>query len=451
MRNLILALSLLMTAPTVSLAAERSAEQDCADLAAYIWEPGFRETGVAWDKIDVAAAMPVCVTAHANAPEHAPTQYRLGRIYLQQDDFERALPLLLESAEAGYAPAQTAYGTLFMDGKQTADYPLAFHWLSAAAAQNNPVAKANLGILYYHGQGVAADTEVYIRLQVEAAQAGADFAQYHVGDLFEIGFGVEQDMLRAEAWYRLAAAQGHMLAQRRLGKMLGRRDRAVEEHTEAIGLLTAAAEQGDGSAATHLGWMLAEGIGTDSNLALARERYDQGLRLGDFGAARFLGHLYEYGKGVEVDHRIALANYLLAAWAGDMDAQYKVGVYISAGRGGILRDRAAGLQWYLRAAQQGHVEAQMGAAQAYTIRFHDQPAPLYDAEQGHYWYVVAAANGNLKAALQAALIYAGKRDFATANAYVVHVMESGDAEMVEEAMHTIDAINMVRYGTKMPV
>lgn len=453
MRNLILGLSLALMAFSPAQAAPPSAIDRCADLAAYIWEPGFRETGIAWDQIDEEAALPVCLAAHLEAPHDPPTLFRLARIYLQQKDFDRALPLLLEAAEAGHAAAQTAYGTAYMRGDMgQPDHLLAFRWLKQAAENGNPVAKANLGVMYLGRHSIPQNPERYAQLQLEAANAGVDFAQDNAGWMYEFGYAVEFDPLRAEAWYRLAVAQDYLPAKQSLGRLLSRYGDTLGDYDEAFALLTEAAAEGDGPSATRLGLMHSGGTGRPVDFDKARQAYEEGLRLGDPMAAYFLGDLHEWGRGVPRDRERAFPYYLQAAWFGHAEAQARVGFFLRSGLGGAPNDDASALAWFLRAAEQGVVSAQVSAAEMYRYRFNGKPVPAYhDPAKARYWYEVAARAGHLGARLEMAVYLVGEGDFETARTYIEDVLARGDEMMVEKAHHTIELIQFLRAGEKLPV
>ncbi|WP_224702786.1 tetratricopeptide repeat protein [Devosia aquimaris] len=450
-RIAVVCISIAVSAIHPTSALELSAKDQCAALAAYIWEPGFRETGIAWNQIDVKAALPACLAADLETPNDPPTLYRLGRIYLQQHDFDRALPLLLESAEAGYGPAQTAYGTAFIQGEIAPDYVVALRWLKRAAANGQPMAKANLATLYLGDHGLPLDLERYTTLTMEAALAGVDLAQYRAGWSYQAGYGVEQDLAKAEHWYRLSASQGYAVAQRELGSLLSRAAQDQSDHQEAFQFMSLAADQGDSPAIVLVGWSYMTGHGVEKDMQRAREYFERAYALGDAQGARYLGHLHEFGKGVPVDLRRAFGYYVQAAWLGNADAQYRVGVFLSSGRGSILKDDAAGLAWFLRAAYAGHVDAQVAAGQVYDYRFQDDPAPLYDPEKAFYWYDSAANSGSLKAALWLALYYGNKNDFETANAYVTYVLENGDQAMIDDAQGTMNALAFLKRTNQIPM
>ncbi|MBB3859666.1 cell division protein FtsN [Novosphingobium hassiacum] len=81
-----------------------------------------------------------------------------------------------------------------------------------------------------------------------AAKGDAD-AQFNMGQAYKLGKGVTLDMKRAEAWYRKAAAQGHVKAADTLGLVLFQQDRK----TEALPFIQAAAERGEPRAQYILG------------------------------------------------------------------------------------------------------------------------------------------------------------------------------------------------------
>ena len=53
----------------------------------------------------------------------------------------------------------------------------------------------------------------------EAAKQGNPEAQFDLGLMYERAQGVSEDPAEAALWYRKAAAQGHDLAQKRLGRL----------------------------------------------------------------------------------------------------------------------------------------------------------------------------------------------------------------------------------------
>ena len=66
-----------------------------------------------------------------------------------------------------------------------------------------------LGRCHELGWGVPADAGKAAAWFRKAAEAGLDWGQYNLGNLYFRGAGVGLDRGEALCWYRLAAAQGH--------------------------------------------------------------------------------------------------------------------------------------------------------------------------------------------------------------------------------------------------
>ncbi len=120
------------------------------------------------------------------------------------------------------------------------------------------------------------DTEYYRKA---AAQGHAD-AQWHVGIMYEHGYGVEQDYAKAVEWYSKAAKQGYAKAQCDLGFCYQRGRGVATDYAKAVELFKKSAEQG-----------------------YAKAQF-------------FLGHCYEHGQGIAQDCDKAIALYVQSAIQG---------------------------------------------------------------------------------------------------------------------------------------
>jgi hypothetical protein len=104
---------------------------------------------------------------------------------------------------ATHEAAQTSYNK-GVDAYRVKDYVSArTHW-SEAAAQGDTSALNNLGYLLYFGLGGEPDSTRAISLWKQAAVAGHSEAQWHLGQAFEEGKGLPQNLVEAYAWYRCA-------------------------------------------------------------------------------------------------------------------------------------------------------------------------------------------------------------------------------------------------------
>jgi len=92
----------------------------------------------------------------------------------------------------------------------------AHRWWSFAAAQNDPGAQYNLGVIYSKGEGIAADPARALHWFDQAAQRGHIQAQRNLGMLYHEGRGITPDPLRAYFWVKVAALQGDDVSQEAL-------------------------------------------------------------------------------------------------------------------------------------------------------------------------------------------------------------------------------------------
>ena len=94
-------------------------------------------------------------------------------------------------------------------------------WWSFAAAQNDPGAQFNLGVIYSRGEGVEPDYPQAAQWLNRASQRGHVQAQRILGLLYYEGKGVERDPVRAYYWLKVAALQGDDVSEEAL-KLAGK-------------------------------------------------------------------------------------------------------------------------------------------------------------------------------------------------------------------------------------
>ena len=91
---------------------------------------------------------------------------------------------------------------LGVEAYKTKNYKEAAVQWSKAVAQGNVSAMNNLGYLLYYGYGTNKDPETAIDLWRVASYSGHSESQWHLGNAFETGIGIEKDLAKAYAWYR---------------------------------------------------------------------------------------------------------------------------------------------------------------------------------------------------------------------------------------------------------
>ena len=158
---------------------------------------------------------------------------------------------------ADYEKGETAY--------QNGDYATALSELKPLANQGYDRAQFRLGWMYDMGYGVPEDDKTAVKWYTLAAEQGHDGAQFNLGWMYFYGEGVPEKMNQrfpiALKWYTLAAEQGHDGAQNNLAYMYANGLSGTFDYKTAVKWYTLAAEQGNAKSQYYLGMMYYEGEG----------------------------------------------------------------------------------------------------------------------------------------------------------------------------------------------
>ncbi len=133
-------------------------------------------------------------------------------------------------------------------------------------AENLELAVAE-GALKFYGQqmqipeGCSEETAQYFRL----ARWGDADAQFHLGDSYLSGNGIEESEEEGIKWYQRSARQGHREAQYKLVYYFLNRTATEKGAAEAVKWSRKLAEQGEVNAQCILGYCYENGIGTEVN------------------------------------------------------------------------------------------------------------------------------------------------------------------------------------------
>lgn len=141
----------------------------------------------------------------AGAPPATWQAYEDGRITYSAGDFTRAAERLAPLGDAGFAPAQSLLGTMYLNGEGVAqDDAKALILFQKAADQGDADAEFALGILYRHGRGVAEDDALAVAWWTKAAEQAHIQAQINLGIALTRGRGAAVDYVQAYKWFRVA-------------------------------------------------------------------------------------------------------------------------------------------------------------------------------------------------------------------------------------------------------
>ena len=215
----------------------------------------------------------------------------------------------------------------------------------ALAEQNNSIAQNYVGFALENGIGTEIDTNAAINWYRKAeengeseakenlkrfyskmlkeAENGDGNAQNWVGSLYENGVGTEIDLYAAINWYRTAEENGESVAKEELKRI----------YFETL----KKAKNGDGNEQQRAGWLLQNGLGTEIDLDAAIDWYKKAEENGILSVKEFLKD----------------AVNLKLAEAGDREAQFNQGYTYHTG-GGAPQDFDLAVEWYQKAAEQGH-------------------------------------------------------------------------------------------------
>ena len=220
--------------------------------------------------------------------------------------------------------------------------------------------------------GMAGDLVGAFAAFSESARMGNVMALVELGDMYQNGYGVVEDLREAEKCYMQAASRGYAPAADALARLRKQpkyyRMTAEDWYQqgvsrtkqgklgEAFELFRKAAELGSIQAQNHVGVCYRNGKGVlkDDKEAVKwyRKAADQGYAI----AQNNLGVCYYNGQGVAKNRTTAANWFQKAAFQGFAPAQYMVGLCFEKGTGKpVNRDEA--LKWYRLAADQHHAEA----------------------------------------------------------------------------------------------
>jgi TPR repeat protein len=161
---------------------------------------------------DVQTAIKFCRQAAGGSRR---ALYELGRAYAANRQTPEAIAAWRKAADKGSTSAMVELGVLYGTGAGVAkDEAQARKLFERAAQAGNPRGVSNLAAL--GGGGAAADPARSRELLAKAAETNPE-AQYQLGMMLAEGTGGEKDDVRARALFEKAAAQNHPGALERMG------------------------------------------------------------------------------------------------------------------------------------------------------------------------------------------------------------------------------------------
>ncbi|KAJ0121557.1 hypothetical protein J7T55_008721 [Diaporthe amygdali] len=288
--------------------------------------------------------------------------YASGLFSKGKEDYNSAFPLFVLAAKHGHAESAYRTGLCYEFGWGCRKDPAkAVQFLRTAASKRHPGAMTRLGKACLSGDlGEKRYREglKWLKLATESADAMYNGAPYHLGCLYETGYG--EDIFKDEGYaaelLTQAADLGHPEANYRMGdayehgKLQCPRDPALSVH-----FYTGAAERGHAAAMMGLcAWYM---VGAEPVLEKDEEEaYEWARRSAELGfvkAQYAVGYFTEMGIGCRRDILEANVWYVKAADAGDERARQRLNAIRAAASGGTPMEVAPAKAQNLRKSKSG--------------------------------------------------------------------------------------------------
>ncbi len=215
-------------------------------------------------------------------------------------------------------------------------------------------------------------------------KADAD-AQFHLGQRYALGAGVDKNDQEAAYWFRRAADLNHTEAQRHLAFAHLNGRGVPKNESEGIRRLRIAAEAGDAPARRQLGYHYATGTGVRKDEHEAVHWFRLAADQDDCFAQYNLAFAYANGRGVSANQLEAVRWYQLAADQGMPQAQCELGLIYEQGLG-VPVDYEKSVYWNRLAAEKKYAEACSNLGWLYENGL----GVPQDLEQAQHWYEEAA-------------------------------------------------------------
>jgi hypothetical protein len=166
------------------------------------------------------AALLITFPALAATDAQSEALWQRADALMTRNQYQQALPLLLEAAEHGHPRAQATLGNLYAGDTQghskhgiPYDMARAMYWYAKAAAQGHRYGEYGLANGYMLGLGgLPVDQVKASQLFESSAEKGLVDAQEAISMSYELGRGVPHDRAKAVAWARAAQQQGDYFA-----------------------------------------------------------------------------------------------------------------------------------------------------------------------------------------------------------------------------------------------
>ncbi len=289
----------------------------------------------------------------------------------------------------------------YQKGKELFDnkeYSKAYTLLMDAANTGHPGAQFLIGKMHMLGYGVAIDYTKAMSWYIKAADSDYAPAYNNIGFMYEEGMGVEKDFSESLKWYYKAADKGFATAQASIGISYLYGQGVDIDKKEAFNWFKKAADQEEPRAMFFLGLLYQDDNFGEKNIKESEKWLAKASNLGDSFAQCFLGDLYRFQYGSFSDCEKAAYWYKKSAEQGNVLAQYKYGRLFFDGVG-VKLDYKKAAEWIKKSADQNNPDAQNDLGHMYehglgVAKSYSKAVALYKsaAEQGQVFAQCSLGN-----------------------------------------------------------
>ncbi|MEE2693938.1 MAG: SPOR domain-containing protein [Pseudomonadota bacterium] len=199
-----------------------------------------------------------------------------------------------------------------------------------------------------------------------------------LGQKYEMGQGVRQDLKQAKNWYIKASKGGDPLAMFLLGQLLEFGLSDSPDYEQAAIYYAAAAELGHAEAQARLARFYEEGWGVPQSFEMANKWYSLATLQWNSDQRVPLGSNYATGRNIAKHSTYTIQRFQRAAQGGVAEAQFDLANAYETGNG-VPADTIKAEKWYRVAADQGHERAREALKRfGETTETQTQPPPETD-------------------------------------------------------------------------
>lgn len=158
--------------------------------------------------------------------------------------------------------------------------------LREAAANGDPRAQYEVGLIFAEGKAVPKDSQAAVKWFERSAASGFAAAQYRLGTAFEHGLGIEKNLDQAKLWYLRAAEAGNRMGMHNLAALYASGPDGERDFNAATRWFEEAAKRGVLDSQFNLGMLYARGLGVTQDFEQSYKWFSIAAANGDKDAQK---------------------------------------------------------------------------------------------------------------------------------------------------------------------